>query len=158
MVDSSDTPTRATRADDVRETDRQWADVMHRGIDLLPFFAETRLNVSASRVARAIGVRRAQGLAQLLRKRELPPFKLFRNWIYIVQLVERAECDDKVAHWAMHRGEYPGPYYRLVALEVGESWSVVAERGCQWCRSEALRRWQPYTANRLPTQSQRITE
>lgn len=131
-------------AHDARETDREWDDVMRRCADLLPFFADLRLSVSATQVATQLGLRRAQGLERLLRERGLPPFRLLRNWIYIEHIIRRHEGGDTIAHWTMQRGEYPRPFYDLVLRETGLPWSVVATRGSAWCRDEALRRWHGY--------------
>ncbi len=129
---------------DGHDIDRAWAEVMQRCADLLPFFVETRLDLSATRVAIQMGVRRAQGLERMLRTRRLPPFRSLRNWIYIVQLVQRHESGESVAHWAMQQGEYPTPYYRMVTKESGLLWSDVVGRGSAWCKAEGLRRWRPY--------------
>lgn len=131
-------------ADGRDDMERAWIDVMQRCADLMPFFADSRLDVSATQVARQLGVRRAQGLERLLRMRGLPPFRLLRNWIYIVQLAQRHERGESVARWAMRRGEYPTPYYRMAIHETGQLWSVVAARGSAWCMAEAMLRWTPY--------------
>lgn len=143
MVDATDGSPKIT-ARDARETDREWDEVMRRCADLLPFFADLRLSVSATQVAAQLGLRRAQGLERLLRERRLPPFRLLRNWIYIEHLIRRHEEGDTIAHWTMQRGEYPKPFYDLVFRETGLLWSVVATRGSAWCGDEALRRWNPF--------------
>jgi hypothetical protein len=107
---------------------------------------ETRLDVTTTRVALALGFRRADELSRLLVARHLPPFYRFRNWVYIVQLVEYHEGGTSLARWAWRQGIYPTVYYRLVRSESGMRWNELSVHGSTWAKAQALRAWAPHLA------------
>ena len=122
----------------------EWEAVMTRCGALLPPFAEVRLNVNAKGVADALGLRNADALRKLLVARRLPPFRMLRDWCYVVQLADRFADKRSIASWAMRRGEYPTVYYRFVRAVTGQPWRVVLARGPAWAKGSALHVWSPY--------------
>lgn len=75
----------------------RWNDVMRRGADVVPHFADVRLQVTAGMVAVSMGLTGAGVLRKLLRERRLSPFREFRNWIYVLRLVEKNERHESIA-------------------------------------------------------------
>lgn len=126
----------------------EWQSVMARCHDLLPYFAELQLNVTATRVACSLGIARADALRALLIGRRLPPFRVMRDWYYIVRLVERFGGGQSIADWALRRGDSPSVYYRLVRQVTGQPWRVVAARGPGDAKVHALRFWGPHLVQR----------
>lgn len=126
----------------------RWTACLLRFADLLPFFASLRLKVSETQVARAMGLPNADTLRRLLRKRGLPPFRLLRDWYYVVVMVERAESGNAVAKWSMHDGSYPDVYYRFAQHLTGMLWSMTVKHGSQGAKERALAAWAPHMDSR----------
>ena len=128
-----------TPADDTIEA--RWVACLARFAELLPFFASLRLKVSETQVALAMGLPNADALRRLLIKRGLPPFRLLRDWYYVVVMTERAEARSAVAKWSMRDGSYPDAYYRLAQRLTGVRWGVTVKRGSRWAKERALAAW-----------------
>lgn len=116
-----------------------WEVVMHRVGPILPFFAKTQLSTSASHVARELGFFRADVLARYLMGQHLPPFLALRNGVYVVQLIERHEGGERIAHWARTQGHYESMYYRFVHSVTGYRWTTLVAHGSIWRKAVALR-------------------
>lgn len=63
---------------------RAWNDTMRRSGDLLRLFDPCDLGLLITRIALALGLKDKNELQRLLRFRRLPPFKLLRNWYYVI--------------------------------------------------------------------------
>jgi len=120
---------------------RAWNIVMKRGAILLPSLAENLLSVSASGVARDLGFRRADVLARYLVANHLPPFKPFRNGIYIVQLLECHERGETLAQWTKTRGHYESGYSHFVRAVTGAKWIDLIAQGSVRRKVIELGRW-----------------
>lgn len=118
-----------------------WETVLSRCGALIPLLMEVHLHLTAPKAALAIGLRDAKALRTELRRRRLPPFQDLRDWIYVVQLLERHANGEPIARFAMRRGSYPHQYYRLVGRVTGLSWARVSELGVHWARQRALTIW-----------------
>jgi hypothetical protein len=120
---------------------RAWSALLLRGAALLPFFAENLLSVSASGVARELGFRRADALGRYLLANRLPPFMLFRNGIYVVQLLEIHESGVRLSQWASTRGHYASGYSHFVHKVTGATWTDVVAQGSVQRKAIELRSW-----------------
>lgn len=125
-----------------------WNAVMQRAAQLLPYFAENLLKVSASSVARELGFRRADVLARYLIANRLPPFELLRNGIYVVQLLECHERGGNLAQWARARGHYESTYYHFIQNATGFMWTDVVAQGTVRRKVIELRRWDSFTGEK----------
>ena len=119
-----------------------WESVMDRGRDVLPLFDGCDLGMTITVAAHALGLRDKSELQHLLVKRRLPPFILFRNWCYVVQLVDRfSSTNEKLGGWALHRGLATSTYYDLVKRSTARTWTDVEGHGPVWARAKALQTW-----------------
>ncbi len=118
-----------------------WNAVMQRCALLLKYFAENRLDVSASGVARDLGFRRADVLARYLVANHLPPFMLLRNGIYVVQLLEIHENGVRLSQWANARGHYASGYSHFIHSVTGTTWTDLVAHGSVRRKAIELRGW-----------------
>lgn len=101
------------------------------------------LAVTARRAAHALQLRDSAALHTWLLTRGLPPYRLLRDWYYVVRLVELVESGS-LAEWTLRLGRDPATYYRFVARVTGENWRVLRLGGASSVRSRALAVWQPW--------------
>ena len=131
-------------APDKADISAQWDATLALCGDLLPYLAELRLSVSATQVATAMRLPNADALRRLLLKRRLPPFRVLRDWYYLVRMLERAERGEALGAWSMQRGDYADVYYRFVARLTGQRWGKLVQRGSAWAKAGAVAAWAPY--------------
>ena len=140
-------PDRRIAADQANEialavVTQQWEWVMERGRDLVPLFDKCKMGLTITVVARAMGLRDKSALKHLLVARRLPPFKLFRNWCYVVQLVDRfSSTRETLGGWVEHRGLATSTYYDLINRSTARTWKEVQANGSVWARAKALEAW-----------------
>jgi hypothetical protein len=118
-----------------------WAAVLDRASEILPCFADLRLDMRATVVATILGLERSDQLGRWLRRHKLPPFRLLRNWIYIVRLAEQNAEGISLSGWALAQGRYPSMYYRLVVETTGLPWHIIRTLAPQDVVGLALRAW-----------------
>jgi len=129
----------------VGETHDEWRRVAGRWPALWELFHDCNLGLSAARTARVLGVPGRDRLEAELRQRGLPPHQLFRDWVYLRLLVDRAvEGGEPLARQAQRRGKDPAPYYRFISRVAGRPWAMVLRLGSDWVRATALTVWSPY--------------
>lgn len=116
----------------------EWEALRTRCADILPYFAELRLNMSATRVAMGLGRGRADVLGRILTARGLPPYRVLRDWVYVVQLVERFPKGESLAKEMARRGDDPSSYYHLVRRVSRQSWLRAQAEGSRRMKVRAL--------------------
>ncbi|MEQ1692429.1 MAG: hypothetical protein ABMA00_14145 [Gemmatimonas sp.] len=102
--------------------------------------------MSEAHIAVALGLSSPVALRHMLVARGLPPFYLFRDWYYLVRMLERAESGEPIAQWAMYRGDYATVYYRFAARLTGKPWRTIVARGSGWAKTCAMAVWAPHLA------------
>lgn len=127
-----------------RNTTEIWQSVLMRASEMIPIFDELSLRVSATEAAKVLGLGRAERLTQWLRQRRLPPFRPFRNWFYVVRMVEIHQTGVSISRWALSRGLYSAMYYRLVRETSGLEWRVARELSAREIKALALHDWRKH--------------
>ena len=126
-----------------------WCEVERRLGPLAGLFSEVRLRVSSADACRALELSSRTALNRELAERKLPPFRLLKNWYQVWRMVHLAETGGgSLCTLALHGGEYPAAWYRMVKSTTGYSWCDVRERGSDWVMRCALQAWEPYTRMR----------
>ena len=124
-----------------------WGQVVRASGELWDWLAECRLGFTRPVAARVLGHDSGDAHDEALRERNLPPFKLLRDWVYVVLLLEREERGQPSVHqWVRRQNGDPAMYYRFVKKVTGLPWREVKKRGSLWARKEACRMWGPYLA------------
>lgn len=123
-----------------------WDQVVQAVQNLWPMFAECRLGFSRAAAARILGFSSGQALDHDLRERPLPPFRVLRDWIYLVLLLEQDARGISLSGWVTEQNGNPSTYYRFVHNLTGRTWGEVKKLGVAWARAEACRHWGPYLA------------
>lgn len=113
-------------------------------LKMMPALREPSLSLSATVVARACNLVRADALERHLQGVGLPPFRLLRDWLLVVRLVDAHERGISIARSALQKGGYPDGYYRRVRATTGLGASEVTQKGSNWCRHAAVSAWRPY--------------
>ncbi|WP_373068501.1 hypothetical protein [Gemmatimonas sp.] len=126
-----------------------WAEMTSRLAPLVPILSDFRLRVRVTDACRALAVTSRTTLSRELERRQLPPFRLLKNWCPVCAMVEAAENGASLCDVALHRGEYPAACYRLVKSSTGRSWTEVRAKGSDWVKRCALQAWEPYTRLRV---------
>lgn len=123
-----------------------WERVMARAGPLRAVLEECRLGLTGPMAASRLGVAACQ-LHHYLRCGRVPPFRLLRDWAYVVILVGRAE----VPSWSLHvhairAGSEPGVYYRFFRRTTGRTWCELRAEGRIAVMRRAVGAWAPYLA------------
>ena len=121
----------------------EWATAVGPIAELRELFASVALSICASDAAARVGLRDAAALGAWLVARRMPPFRVLRDWYYVVRLVELSHTDS-LCRWALSGGNAPEVSCRFVERVTGESWSTVRARGVAFARQRALDVWRPY--------------
>ncbi len=126
-MSSADAPEKTSDADADADADadREWCEFCGRGPELLPLLSDLSLGVNETSVANALGLRNRRELRDWLAQRGLPPLRIFRNWYYLVTMVERFGGEETLSAWALSNGISPGIYSRFVRELVGKNWKAV---------------------------------
>ena len=120
----------------------QWDDSMSRCPELLPLFVDCPFGLTITNAAYAMGMPDRSALRKRLKQRRLPPYTLFRNWCYVVSLVDKfSDRKTSLAHWAMYGGRETSQFYDLVLETTGSHWRETLLRGSVWARGLALQVW-----------------
>ena len=122
----------------------RWERTVARFVDLLPFFADVRLSMSETQAAYGLGLANADALRRWLLKRHLPPYRVLRDWYYVVVMVERADARNALGRWTMERGDFANVYYRFVEKITGQPWRMIRKHGLCWVKARALAVWAPH--------------
>lgn len=118
--------------------------VLARFPELVALFDDCHLSLRVSRAAALLGLPNKSALHRLLLVRRLPPFQLFRNWCYVIQLTDRFANEEALSSWVLRRSEDPANYYKLVRWTTGRRWQEVKVYGPEWVRATALKAWDVY--------------
>lgn len=121
----------------------QWYSVASEARQLIDHWCDVDLSLSRRGIAARLGLSNSESVDRWLRSRRLPPYGLFRDWYYVVRLVEIAG-ETTLAKWALSQGRDPAVYYRFVERVVRAPWKDVRGRGVAWVRRRALDVWNPY--------------
>lgn len=122
----------------------EWLQVVSRCGMLWQVLGECRLRLSATAASQRMGYGSGSALEKELRDRRLPPFRLLRDWVHLVFILEEAETESSLSCWCLGRGEYASIYYRFVVRVTGRPWSEVKALGPAWAKEMALKVWSPY--------------
>lgn len=99
---------------------------------------------------RALNLKSRIALNRELQERQLPPFRLLKNWYQVWLMVDLAEArGGSLCSLALRGGEYPAACYRLAKSTTGHSWREVRDLGSLWVMRCALRAWEPFTRLRV---------
>ena len=120
-MSSADQPERLT--DD--EVESRWREYCARAPELMPLFRDLSLGVCELSVAESLRLRNRHELRDWMKKRGLPPLRIFRNWYYLVTMVERFGGEEALSAWAMKHGYYASVYSRFVSDLAGKHWREV---------------------------------
>lgn len=123
---------------------QDWESICTRFDDIVPLLRCLKLRTSAKDVAKHLNLLRHGDLKQHMRERNLPPFRILRDWFYLVELVQISHGDQSLCGWALKRGEQPAVYYRFVRGLAGLKWGDVQTKGPDWAKRQALKIWWPY--------------
>lgn len=123
-----------------------WDQVVQTAENLWPMVRECRLGFSRAAAARIRGFSSGQALDLDLRDRGLPPFRVLRDWIYLVLLLEQDARGTPLGRWVADQNGNPATYYRFVRELTGLTWGQVKTLGVAWARAEGCRHWGPYIA------------
>ena len=126
-----------------------WTEMTIRLAPLVSILSDLRLRVRVTDACRALAVTSRATLSRELERRQLPPFRLLKNWYQVCAMVEAAENGASLCDVALHRGEYPTSCYRVVKSTTGHSWTEVRAKGSDWVKRCALQAWEPYTRLRV---------
>lgn len=124
-----------------RRIDAEWTEMENRWPALWEQLSTVNLRICATSIALALGLVRADKLGRELRARRLPPFRLLRNWKFVVELAQLHEDGVPISRWAMSEGSYPHMYYRLVEETTGMKWGEVRRLGVSTMKVAALNSW-----------------
>jgi len=127
------------------DIERQWKETLSRFTELHPLFAELRLDVTAKRAASHLGLADSRALSAWLRGRHLPPFKILRDWYFVVLMVERDADGDAIARWTLHTGMNPSVYYNFVRACTQSTWTAVKVAGVLSAKQKALQIWSAHS-------------
>lgn len=128
----------------MQEHREPWAAIQSRWPELFDHFRECDLGLRAALLAPILGLESPHALETELRMRRLPPFRLLRNWCYLVRLLEENEHGETISALALTRGRDPAMYYRFVRRTSGLLWTESQDRGSDWARATALKVWSPF--------------
>ena len=126
------------------EIERQWQVVEDRMGRLVPILRDLRLGRTASETATAMGLRDAASLTRELARRQLPPYRLLRNWYLLVVCSERLETERSLCKVATNLADDPSKYYRLARVVTGRPWSQRRLGGRAALQRDALNAWRTY--------------
>lgn len=124
---------------------RWWSEYVARFSELHSLFADLRLNVTAKRAAAFLGLADSRALEHWLRKRRLPPFRILRDWYYLVLMLERDGGGDAIAHWTLHDGTNPSVYYNFARKVSQSTWTSVKSAGILSAKEKAMQIWTAHT-------------
>jgi hypothetical protein len=111
---------------------------------LIQLLRDCRLGLSAARASRILGCGTPEHLDRWMRLNGLPPFALFRNWIYVILLLQQDRNGLPLAHWALNRADDPAVYYRFVLRVTSRTWGSLKKLGWEWAASAAVHIWSPF--------------
>ena len=133
-------------------TESEWSSIQQRLGPLQPILELLNLRLTATGAARSIGLQSPSELRRWLTERRLPPFRLLRDWYYLVRMVERfappgdgPPVDVSLSSWALREGKSPSVYYMFVLRVAERPWSILRGSGSRAVKERALRMWDPYT-------------
>ncbi len=125
---------------------RDWNEIIQRLGPLEAVLGELRLRVGTADACRALNLSSYADLNRELDARQLPPFRLLKNWYQVWCMIHLAETGTgSLCAVALRGGGYPAAHYRLAKSTTGHSWRVIRERGSEWVMACAIRAWEPYT-------------
>jgi len=125
---------------------QQWAEFVPRFGELHQLFENTQLGITAEHAMAHLRLADSLAIKKWLEARRLPPFKLLRNWYYLVAMLERAEAGDAIAAWALRQGKNPSVYYRFVLSLGGGTWEQWLARGSPDAKRRVLLLWSAYSS------------
>ena len=128
-----------------------WRSTIARCADFTRTLDRLDLGLRPGILAHALGMPAASALHKLLRSRRLPPFRLLRNWYYVVAMTERFSEQETVSQFALAKGKSPSEYYRLIVRVTGHSWGCVSAHGATWAKRHALSQWAIWVGDDEPT-------
>lgn len=128
-----------------------WRSTIARCADFTGMLDRLDLGLRPGLLAHGLGMPSASALHKLLRSRRLPPFRLLRDWYYVVAMTERFSGQDTVSQFALAQRKNPSEYYRLVVRVTGQSWGCVSTHGATWAKRHALRQWEIWLGDAEPT-------
>lgn len=121
-----------------------WPCIIERCGPLWPLLIECDLALSRAGAARALGFANGAAFDRWLRAQALPPFRLLREWTYVVAVMDGARQEGSLARWSLQRGTYPEIFYRFVARVTGRSWRHARSQDVTWAVASAIQAWRPF--------------
>jgi len=122
----------------------RWKAVLSRYHEVFQLLDEVRFDYSATYIARLVGFGRGDRLERELALRGLPPFRLLRNWMYVVRLATHHRNGVSVAKLALTSGQFPAMYYRLIRSTTGSQWNSIKDESDCTFKQRALVAWSHY--------------
>lgn len=122
----------------------EFANVRRRDNVLASLLDQCDLALTSRHAAAKSGFASASELERFLRHSGLPPYRLLRDWWYLVALLRRAENGESIVSFALGNRKDPAPYYRFAVRVSGQKWVELKRRGTDWATTMALNAWAPF--------------